>query len=396
MNLFTTYRTPLEIREDIRSNVSPNLDTNLPAGLLSGIIDTGSVVVAMCERAASSLALTVSANSALTTDLEQVGESLGIIRRGITYASAQITFSGAAGTYIPSGTVVSNSSGTHTYLTNAGVIINSSGSVTVSCTSPNVLIVDNPNTLQDYTPVIIGVSCTNLTSSSIGSRLPETDAEYASRIKMAYTYAGTNTFRAIISEVSNITGVNRRLVALNRVEYQASPLILSGYRLIVGGGDRHEIANAVYGLISDPSLLRPSLTAIRNTSVSIIDGGSSVGIVIVEPSVQLVTATINYTSNETHDISGFISAAKAVAYDYINGIKLGYPLNIMMLESLIRAESVSGGYMTNNGLTELIFTFSITKDGTPLGVVSPDAGTRLISGDAEGYFYTTLGQITVL
>jgi hypothetical protein len=130
----------------------------------------------------------------------------------------------------------------------------------------------------------------------------------------------------------------------------------------------------------------------RNQSISIRDGGQGFLIKYVNPPQQAVV--INLTWNAFATI-GLISAssitqlgAPAIA-GYINTIPLGQPINVFSLNDAFISSVTS--ILPANLIDRLVFTVYI--DGI---LTTPTAGTGAITGDAEGYFYATPANVTIV
>jgi hypothetical protein len=120
----------------------------------------------------------------------------------------------------------------------------------------------------------------------------------------------------------------------------------------------------------------------RNVSVSIFDNPNTYTIPFVIPPQQQVTVAASWNTT----LLGFTAAASVnqlappAMASYINSIVTGQPINILELTAVFQM-AVALVLPTIN-LTTL--TFSVTINGYS---VSVQAGTSIILGDPEGYFY---------
>lgn len=130
---------------------------------------------------------------------------------------------------------------------------------------------------------------------------------------------------------------------------------------------------------------------LRNISVSINDYPDSYIINFIDPPQQLVaiTATWNTTSPNFVNPATISQLATPAIVDYINGVIVGQPINVLDLYSTFQAAIAS--VLSPPLLTRLIFSVSINGIGTP--VLS---GTEIIVGDPSSYFFTDAAQITVI
>jgi hypothetical protein len=129
----------------------------------------------------------------------------------------------------------------------------------------------------------------------------------------------------------------------------------------------------------------------RNITVAINDYPDTYTIPFVNPPEQTVLLTATWNTTATYSVS-----ADAVAQlvlqpltDYINGIFVGAPINILSLESVFRAAIAS--VLPPELLTRIVF--EVTINGV---VTNPTSGTVIVPGDPESYFFTQPSNITVI
>ena len=111
---------------------------------------------------------------------------------------------------------------------------------------------------------------------------------------------------------------------------------------------------------------------------------------VVVPPQQTVSVAVTWNttaSNFVSQASVAQLAAPAIA-DYINSITVGAPVSILALENAFQVAVVS--VLATNQISQLNFVVSINGISTP-----PEAGTKLIFGDPESYFFTTSASIAV-
>lgn len=148
------------------------------------------------------------------------------------------------------------------------------------------------------------------------------------------------------------------------------------------------ISTLGYDAYTGGGVVTPNL---RNVSVGIIDYPDTYSVVFVNPPAQTVTAgVVWHTTIPNFVASASVAqlAAPAIA-DYINGIIVGQPINLLSAQDAFIA-AVSG-ILPEAQIESLIFTIAIN------GIVTaPNVGTSMIFGDVESYFSCVSGGISVV
>lgn len=121
----------------------------------------------------------------------------------------------------------------------------------------------------------------------------------------------------------------------------------------------------------------------RNVSVSLLDYPDAYVIPFVNPPQETVTMVVTWNTSS----SNFVSAAAIAQFAapalaaYVNSISTGQPMNVFVLESTFQAAVAS--VLPVQLISVLSFAVSINGVGA-----APSAGTGLIIGDPESYFFT--------
>lgn len=129
----------------------------------------------------------------------------------------------------------------------------------------------------------------------------------------------------------------------------------------------------------------------RNVSVTIYDYPDTYNIPIVRPPQQSVSISLLWGTSSVNPVSSAAMAqlgAPALAA-YVNGIAAGQPMNLFELQAVF--QEATSGILPTPLLTRMAFTISING----IGVV-PQAGTGIIQGDPESYFYASPTSVLVL
>ena len=174
----------------------------------------------------------------------------------------------------------------------------------------------------------------------------------------------------ITGQVINISGVVG-MTQVNNVPLTATVISEKSFSI----GDTSAFGTYVSGGTITPNL--------RNQSVSINDYPDTYLIPFVTPPQQLVTISLTWDTSSTNFISSAavaqLGAPALVAY--VNSVPVGAPMNLFQLQNAFQ-EAVASIVPTAL-LTRMVFSVSINGVG-----VSPAAGTGIIAGDPESYFFT--------
>lgn len=350
--------------------------TILPAGLIEDIssTDTGAMVFMDTARVETLNSLTpYGANEFL---LQQLGAQAGVTMGLPSNTSVNVVFSGTPGYVISPGFQVGD--GTNTYQIVDGGVIGGGGSspslTAVAINSGSWAVPANTvTTALTSVPVSIGLTVTNPVAGIPGGSA-ETAQSYRSRVIQAGLASAQGMPSFIKTQLQQVSGVVSRLVAV-----QATLGV--GLKILVGGGDNFEVANAILQSVFDPSaLISSSLNPSANVSVSINDYPDTYTIVFVNP-VQ-TTVTLALTWNTT--LSSF-TQAQAVAtlaapalVSYINSIPVGAPINQLELnDTFVNAVS---SILDENTISKM--NWVVNLNGSP---VSP-TNTLYPNLDIEHYF----------
>ena len=130
----------------------------------------------------------------------------------------------------------------------------------------------------------------------------------------------------------------------------------------------------------------------RNISANLIDYPDTYTVPFVNPPLQTVAISLNWNTVSPNYVSDSAVQQLGVTalLNYVNAISVGQPMNLQVMQSVFVSAVVS--LFANNPalISELAWTVSINSI-----VTAPTAGTFLIYGDPESYFYTTNSGITI-
>ena len=129
----------------------------------------------------------------------------------------------------------------------------------------------------------------------------------------------------------------------------------------------------------------------RNTSVAIYNFPDTYTVPFVLPPQQTVSMVCTWNTSASGTIispAAVAQAAQPAVAAYVNSIPVGQPINIFELNSIF--QTATAQLVPTALLTRLVWNVSVNGLG-----VAPSAGTGVIAGDPESYFYTTAASIVV-
>jgi hypothetical protein len=244
-----------EIRNTLLTQVAatnPGYTANLPGILIEDISSTDVYAISQCDSARVETVNSLTPLGANAFLLLELGQMLGVPVGSASNTSVFLVFSGPAGFVIGKGFIVTD--GQFQYAVNTGGIIKSDGFssplfaiATVSGTwtvAPNTV-----TSLITSIPASIAVTVDNPLAGIPGSTAGLTEADYRARVLRANLAASQGMARYLRTLLSNVTGVQSRLVLplMNPIADEAR------WEIIVGGGDPYEVAYAIYTALFDIS-----------------------------------------------------------------------------------------------------------------------------------------------
>lgn len=380
--------SPANIRTTLINNVAatnPDYTANLPGTLIEDIASTDVAAIAQIDQARVDAVNSITPYGANAFILSQLGAQFGIPQGTGTNTSAYVVFTGSEGYGILPGFVVSD--GSHDYVVQSGGVIKTGGQsdpiyVVASDSGSWAVPANTITTVQTSVQSPYTLTVTNPTAGVSGTSA-ESVEDYRGRVIEAEKIAGQATPDYLKTLLKAIPGVNPRLVSIKQA--------IGGWNVICGGGDSYQVGYAILQGTLDLSTIVGSATSSRNITVSIINAPDTYNITYINPPLQTVTINAVWNTNAT----GFagttsVNQLSSVALrNYINGIKVGQPINEYEMIRVFQ-DSISNILSAEN-LTAINFTVFI--DGVEY---TPSAGTGIISGDSEGYFYSGPTDISVV
>jgi len=296
-----TNQTPAALRAQLVALVAatnPGYTSELPGSLIEDVAstDTGSLV--LIDQFVTELINSLTPYGANAFILAELGAIYGVQIGANVNTSVYVTFTGTVGFVISPGFTVSD--GTYQYIVQDGGIIGSGGTSSplyaVATTAGTWAVpVGTVTQLVTSVPGAITLSVTNLSTGTPSSGA-ETEESYRARVLQAGLAASTGMATYLKTLLSNVSGVQPRLVA---VQQQST----GGWEVIVGGGDPYEVANAIWRAIFDISTLVGSSMNVT-------------GITKANPGVVTTDKNHNYTTGQTIQMNGVVGMTTVNGVNY--------------------------------------------------------------------------------
>lgn len=442
----------------IAVGLSPGLTTELPGSLIEDITSTDVGALVVADQARVDLIRSVSPfaiNEALVIEL---GNVYGV-PQGVGFnTSASVVFSGPPGFSVDRGFTVSD--GTHQYIVQDGGIIGTSGQTPllfVLADSSGSWAVPANSITQLVTSVPNGITLT-VTNPTTGDPSQEDQSmeDYRAQVLLAGQAVATGMATTLKKYLGNVDGVQERLIAVKQQPNGYEVIVGGGDPYAVAGAifkavfyipglvgstlnvagitqanpgvvttDKNHLLTTgqvinITGVVGMTAVNNTPLTITvtgpktfsigvnttgfpayvsggvitpnpRNVTVSINDFPDVYQIPFVDPPQQVVTMTVTWNTNSPNFVSPAAMSQAAVQplTDYVNSIFTSQPMNVFEMNKVF--QDATENVLDNTLLTRLVFAVAI--DGVP---VSPAAGTGVIAGDPEGYFFATTADITVI
>jgi hypothetical protein len=434
---------------------NPGYTANLPGSLVSDIAETDVGALVTIDQARVEAINSVTPYGANAFILAQLGAQFGIPQGVSANGSVYVQFAGPAGYVLQPGFTVGD--GANQYALQDGGVIQTGGLTpllyAVATNSGTFAIPANT-----VTQIITSVpSAYAVTVNNPEAGTPATSAEspqaYRARVLQASIVASTGTPAYLKTLLYAITGVQQQLVAINQVSggwqvvcgggdayavanailqgvpdiaalqgsqlaitgmSAANPVVITtnlnhgyiaGQTVTVTGATpgaynlTYTIASVTattittttngsgFGAYTSGAKLTPNP---RNVSVSLFQNPDTYSITFVNPPQQTVTvaATWNTTLPSFTAGTSVNQLAAPAIQSYINSIYVGQPINLLEMTAVF--QNAVASVIAAPNITTL--TFSVTINGV---TATPTAGTSIIPGDPESYFYCSATGVTV-
>lgn len=436
---------------------NPGYTANLPGSLIEDISSTDVAAIALMDAAKVELVNCLTPFGANAFLLNALGEMYGVRKAPATVTSVNLVFTGPPGFLIAEGFTVGD--GTYHYVVREGGIIASGGETSplyAEATQEGSWAVPSGTVQQLVTsvpdPFVVTV---NNPTAGVPAASAETETSFRARVLQAGLADAQGMATFLKTQVAGVQGVQARLVSMRQVTdgwtvivgggdpYEVAYAIYRGDFNIPGLQPSTlsvtAITNAnpgvvttdqdhnyetgqvigITGVVGTAGINGVPLTAtvltgrtfsiginttasgayvsggvvtpnLRNVAVSINDYPDTYVIPFVDPPLQTVAMTVTWDTISPNFVSPAAVAqlgAPALAA-YVNSIAVGQPINLFELQATFQ-EAVEN-ILPSELLTRMVFAVSINGVG-----VNPTAGTGIIAGDPESYFFAVEADIDI-
>lgn len=367
------------------TDIVPDLTANLPATLIEDVASTDTGALVIQDAAAVDLLNSVSPLTANEFILIGLGEVYGVQRGVGSNTSVPVIFSGTPGFVVNVGFLVGD--GPHQYSVQDPIIIPSGGvadPVFCLATVQGTWAVPDGSVTQIVTsvPQTITLTCTNATTGIPGADA-QTIQAYQAQVIQAGQAVCTGSPQAVKTQLEKVSGVQPRLISFRQTG--------GGWQAIVGGGDPYSVAGALFLSIPDINVLKPAATHGTTETVAINDFPDTYNVTYVIPDQQSVGLSITWNTIASANFVApaiVTAAVQPAMVAYINSIVVGQAISLLQLQDTFIAAVAS--FIPESAISKL--QFIVTIDGV---VTAPAAGSVLIVGDPESFFFAAAANIAV-
>lgn len=440
------------------ASTNPGYTANLPGSLIEDISSTDVAAIALADAARVELVNSLTPYAANDYLLRQLGNIYGVPLGVDSTTSVLVRFSGSVGFVISAGFTVSD--GIYQYVVQTGGVVGTSGEsedIYALATEQGSWAVPVNTVTELVTSVPSGVTLT-VTNPTAG--LPGTGAQTAEQYRAQVLQAGLAISQgmptALRTALQLVPGVQGRLVSVRQQTggwevicgggdpYQVAYAIFTALfdiSTLVGStisvtditqanpgevttdlnhgyadGDEVEIAGVVgmtavnggpytvtvvdektftigidtsaFGAYVSGGVCTPNG---RNQEVSINDFPDTYVVRYVDPPQQVVDISVTWDTTSPNLVAPAAVAqlGSPALVNYVMNVVVGQPMNLFELQTTFQ-EAVAS-LVPAPLLTRMVFAVSINGISTP-----PTAGTGIIAGDPESYFYTDSTHIDIV
>jgi hypothetical protein len=456
--------SPADLRNRLITLVAgsnPDYTANLPGSLIEDVSSTDTYALVESDSFLVDLVNSVTPFAANPYLLNQLGILYGVDKQPITNTSVFVVFTGTPGYIIPQGFVVSD--GTYQYVAQTGSIVGLNGNtLPVYCLAAQAgawpVALNTVVEMATSVPANVSLTVTNPVSG-IPSQSGEPISVYRERVFTAGLAASTGMSRYLKTLLSNVPGVQNRLVSVQEQED------LSAFTVIVGGGDPYQVAYAIWSA----DFYTPGLTGgiirvagISNTNpvvVTTVDNhnlatgdievvSDNIGVSHINDNAYSITVTslktftipVDGTPYGTYQSGGIVTPNPinelVTVSDYPDSFSIPFvipPQELVNITVTWRTDSpnyVSSAAVAQYATPAIIdYINSLPAGTTPINLnvlnevfidslvsiisgeliisidwtisvsgvgVNPSPGTQVIFGDRYSYFYTDTSQVSVV
>lgn len=430
--------------------------TVLPAGLIEDISSTDTAALVTMDQARVDAINSVTPLGANAFILAQLGAQFGIPQGVGANGTVDVQFSGPAGYVFQPGFTVGD--GSNQYALQDGGVIQTGGispQLTAVATSSGTFAIP-ANTVTQLVTSVPGAYAVTVNNPQAGVPATTTQSvpSYRAQVLQAGVVASIGTPAYLKTLLYAITGAQQQLVSINAVSggwqvicgggdayavanailqgvgdiatlqgsqlgittmTAANPVVITtnlnhgyiaGQHVVVLGATpsaynvTYTVASVTattittttngsgFGAYTGGAKLTPNP---RNVTVSLFQNPNTYSITFVNPPQQIVTVAVTWNTTLPSFTAGTSvnQLAAPAIQSYINSIYVGQPINELEMTAVF--QNAVASVIAAPNITTLQFV--VTINGV---TASPTAGTSIIPGDPESYFFASLTGVTVV
>lgn len=288
-----------------------NLSPESPDGQINGVISEAYANLwEILERAYDAY----NPSSATGVDLSNLVQINGITRLPPSFSRAQVNITGADGTVIPSGSLVSTTDTNDQFATENDVTISGGvASVFVSALNSGPISA-LANTIEEIdTPITGWYTVTNPSPADVGTN-EESDVDLRVRRQRSVANGSQSILDSIYAAVADIDGVTQTVVLENDTDsVDANGLPAHSFQVVVVGGADADIAEQIW--LNKPA----GITSFGTETESVLDSqGISHDISFSRPTTVDIYVEVTLSTDSTYPANGDDLIKQAIV-DYANG-----------------------------------------------------------------------------
>jgi hypothetical protein len=381
-----------EIRATLLAQVAatnPGYTANLPGILIEDISSTDTLAIAQCDSARVETINSLTPLGANSFLLLQLGQMLGVPVGTESFTSAFVVFStdpAGPGVVLGKGFIVSD--GTYQYALVNGGITKADGKTdplqAVATQSGTWAVPPGSiNKLTTSPPPGVNLTVVNPNTGTPGSLEGLSESAYRGRVLQANLAASQGMTRYLRTLLSNVPGVQDRLVLALMNPY-GNP---GQWKIIVGGsGDPYQVADAIYTALFDISSLVGSVThvvGITNALPAVVTTDINHGFHVGDSITYYNADPVDY--NGTYRVSGIISPTEftfGIAYPAAALSAATWSSGVITFTTVVPHLLASGNVVAISGCTPDGYnsvygtctvtgtnTFTVLRGGNPGAIV---------------------------
>jgi hypothetical protein len=283
-------QSPASLRTQLlagATTLSPGLTADLPGVLIEDIASTEVAGLALIDSARVEFFNSLTPYTANPYILNQLGVQFGVPFQAATNTSVYVQFTGTPGFLINIQFLVSD--GTYQYVIQSGGAIGTDGLsaflFAIATTAGSWAVPANSVT-SIVTSIPIGVTLSvNNPQDGIPASAAQTTEQYRALVLQAGLASAQGMPSFMKTLLSTVPNVSARLVSIVQGD--------AGWEIICGGGDKYQIAGAIY--LSDFDITRLVGSTLRVT-----------GITQANPGVVTTNLNHGYTTGQVCEINGIV------------------------------------------------------------------------------------------